>query len=283
MAPYSNSKILKRTGSPSFSKRSPVLYKSGRVSARPRSRYILPPILEHSPNREARRRSAYFDPFGSAFDAGEDSDQDPDCDPEQQAERPTFLWEDEKTLVSDLLHNGDDQESEDTVKLASLAESLQTPFSHQSKELLDEIADTLVPAVNTVKRGHQILNEKVDETFALGILEFDEACKTLETATISSHNEIKKSYHASQARVRDLLKQLEEAYARRNRLCADFEKALDEIADPAIEALKALPSRAERVIETLEKNNKRIEKDAASGRGKDDKYLKELLSKLAAV
>ncbi|KAJ3712269.1 hypothetical protein C8R42DRAFT_559301, partial [Lentinula raphanica] len=142
-------------------------------------------------------------------------------------DRPTFTWEDEKTLVSDLLHIGNEQDSE-YVKINSLADSIQAAFSVQSQDLLDDIADTLVPAVNCVKHGHQVLNNQVDHSFAVGILEFDEACKKLEAITITSHNELKKAYRVSQARNQEMLKQLEEAYARRDKLWADFEAALDE-------------------------------------------------------
>ncbi|KAJ3836457.1 hypothetical protein EV361DRAFT_803852, partial [Lentinula raphanica] len=211
-----------------------------------------------------------------------------------EEDRPTFTWEDEKTLVSDLLHTGNEQDSE-YVKINSLADSIQAAFSVQSQDLLDDIADTLVPAVNCVKHGHQVLNNQVDDSFAVGILEFDEACKKLEAITITSHNELKKAYRVSQARNQEMLKQLEEAYARRDKLWADFEAALDEIREytayfyfircddlfllyllvtPAMESVKSLPSRMERTIATLEKQSKQIGKDG----GSKEKYLKGLLS-----
>ncbi|KAJ3810848.1 hypothetical protein F5876DRAFT_65286 [Lentinula aff. lateritia] len=201
-----------------------------------------------------------------------------------EEERPTFTWENEKTLVSDLLHDGYEQEHVD-VKLSSLADSIQAAFSVHSKELLDDVADTLVPAVNLVKHGHQVLNDQLDDSFALGVLEFDEACKKLEAVTISSHNELKKAYRTSQSfdlvdiqtRIQDLLKQLEEACTRRDRLWVDFEAALDDILNPAINSLKTLPTRMERTIATLEKQSKQIGKDS----GSKEKYLKGLLSKFA--
>ncbi|KIK59555.1 hypothetical protein GYMLUDRAFT_44513 [Collybiopsis luxurians FD-317 M1] len=281
MAP---SKFLKKSKSPaSILKRSPLRTRAnGRVSARhiiPRPRHALPPIPEYC-------RSAYHDLLSSNQDSDEDADaDDQDFEQEEETERPTFMWEDEKTLVSDLLHDDADQQSKHNIKLISLVDSLQTSFTHHSKDLLDDIADTLVPAVNTVKRAHQILHHQVDDGYALGILEFDEGCKKLEAVTISGHNEIKKAYVASQAKMQNLLKQLEQAHARRDQLCMDFEKALDQLADPVLDSLRALPSRAERTIETLEKNYKRIEKDSGSGGGgknsSSDKYLKGLLSKFA--
>ncbi|KAJ3866230.1 hypothetical protein EV359DRAFT_37083, partial [Lentinula novae-zelandiae] len=169
--------------------------------------------------RRSRLNSVYYDPFEQQEDVDEVFNEE---------ERPTFTWENEKTLVSDLLHDGYEQEHED-VKLSSLADSIQAAFSVHSKELLDDVADTLVPAVNLVKHGHQVLNDQVDDSFALGVFEFDEACKKLEAVTISSHNELKKAYRTSQARIQDLLKQLEEACTRRDRLWVDFEAALDDI------------------------------------------------------
>ncbi|KAJ4483083.1 hypothetical protein C8J55DRAFT_454035 [Lentinula edodes] len=278
MAPYNHPKSLQKTKSPLFSattfKRSPLLYR-GRVPARrnppeSRSKHVLPIIPEifGSPDRDRRRsrlNSVYYDPFEQQEDVDEVFDEE---------ERPTFTWENEKTLVSDLLHDGYEQEHED-VKLTSLADSIQAAFSVHSKELLDDVADTLVPAVNLVKHGHQVLNDQVDDSFALGVFEFDEACKKLEAVTISSHNELKKAYRTSQARVQDLLKQLEEACTRRDRLWVDFEAALDDILNPATNSLKTLPIRMERTIATLEKQSKQIGKDS----GSKEKYLKGLLSK----
>ncbi|KAH7873618.1 uncharacterized protein C8R40DRAFT_1253664 [Lentinula edodes] len=276
MAPYNHPKSLQKTKSPLFSattfKRSPLLYR-GRVPARrnppeSRSKHVLPIIPEifGSPDRDRRRsRLNPVYPFEQQEDVDEVFDEE---------ERPTFTWENEKTLVSDLLHDGYEQEHED-VKLSSLADSIQAAFSVHSKELLDDVADTLVPAVNLVKHGHQVLNDQVDDSFALGVLEFDEACKKLEAVTISSHNELKKAYRTSQARVQDLLKQLEEACTRRDRLWVDFEAALDDILNPATNSLKTLPIRMERTIATLEKQSKQIGKD----NGSKEKYLKGLLSK----
>ncbi|KAF8831087.1 hypothetical protein HHX47_DHR1000282 [Lentinula edodes] len=298
MAPYNHPKSLQKTKSPLFSattfKRSPLLYR-GRVPARrnppeSRSKHVLPIIPEifGSPDRDRRRsRLNPVYPFEQQEDVDEVFDEE---------ERPTFTWENEKTLVSDLLHDGHEQEHED-VKLSSLADSIQAAFSVHSKELLDDVADTLVPAVNLVKHGHQVLNDQVDDSFALGVLEFDEACKKLEAVTISSHNELKKAYRTSQvvlrqwiyayiflqlfdlvdiqARVQDLLKQLEEACTRRDRLWVDFEAALDDILNPATNSLKTLPIRMERTIATLEKQSKQIGKD----NGSKEKYLKGLLSK----
>ncbi|KAJ3989171.1 hypothetical protein F5890DRAFT_1431895 [Lentinula detonsa] len=278
MAPFNHPKSHKKTKSPSFSthafnKLSPLLYK-GRARNRnpPQSRlnHVLPVIQEHfgSPDRDRRRSrldSIYHDPFEDQEGPDEEVDEE---------ERPTFTWEDEKTLVSDLLHNGYEQDSE-YLKLNSLADSIQAAFSVHSEELLDDVADTLVPAVNRVKHGHQVLNDQVDDSFALGVLEFDEACKKLETISIASHNELKKAYRASQARIQDMLKQLEEACARRDRLWVDYEAALDEIFNPATDALKSLPIRMERTITALEKQSKQIGKDG----GNKEKYLKGLLSK----
>ncbi|KAJ3931207.1 MAG: hypothetical protein NXY57DRAFT_241497 [Lentinula lateritia] len=278
MAPYNHPKSLQKTKSPLFSattfKRSPLLYR-GRVPARrnppeSRSKHVLPIIPEifGSPDRDRRRsrlNTVYYDPFEQQEDVDEVFNEE---------ERPTFTWENEKTLVSDLLHDGYEQEHED-VKLSSLADSIQAAFSVHSKELLDDVADTLVPAVNLVKHGHQVLNDQVDDSFALGVFEFDEACKKLEAVTISSHNELKKAYRTSQVRIQDLLKQLEEACTRRDRLWVDFEAALDDILNPATNSLKTLPIRMERTIATLEKQSKQIGKDS----GSKEKYLKGLLSK----
>lgn len=90
----------------------------------------------------------------------------------------------------------DDQSEDD--KLCTLIESLQTPFSQQSKELLGDVADTLVPAVNSVKRAYHALNEESDVTYGSGLLLIDEACKKVEAVTIRQQDAVTDEYQASQ-------------------------------------------------------------------------------------
>ncbi|KAF9077106.1 hypothetical protein BDP27DRAFT_597305 [Rhodocollybia butyracea] len=272
MAPYNHPKVIK---SPTkASKRSPLLYRghpTRNVNRNAPDSRLGKHIQENSPDRgRHRRRVSTYDYLFDVPDPVEDQD----ADEGEYFERPTFTWEDEETLVSDLLHNNHEQQSEDG-KLISLADSIQSAFAVHSKELLDDVADTLVPAANRVKHAYQILNDQIDESYALGLLEFDEASKKIESVALTSQNEVKKAYNASQARIRDLFKQLDEAYARRDKLWVDFEKALNETINPAIDNIKTHPLRMERTLVTLEKQSKQIAKE---GGGKAA-YLK-LLNKL---
>ncbi|THU82894.1 hypothetical protein K435DRAFT_690636, partial [Dendrothele bispora CBS 962.96] len=157
-------------------------------------------------------------------DRGED-------DEDEEHAGPAFPWEDEKTLVSDLMDEyddgGDDEQYSDE-QLTSLADSIEDSLMLHSKELSEDAAETLVPAVNRVKQAHQALKVNADYTFGAGVLEFDEACKTMEAVTLNEFDELKELYRDTRLRIVDLFKELQEAYTRRDQLWLDLDKALDE-------------------------------------------------------
>ena len=78
-----------------------------------------------------------------------------------------------------------------------LVDSLQTAFSMRSKELLGDVADTLVPAVKRVKDAHQRLNERVDHDYGAGILDFNETCVKMERLSISEYDEVQRAFQTS--------------------------------------------------------------------------------------
>lgn len=85
-------------------------------------------------------------------------------------------------------------------KIESLANSLQTSFDLEGKEVKKEIAETLVPTVNRVKALYGLLDDKVDTAFGKGLLIFNKACKDTEAMAIKEQDELKQVYMASQVR-----------------------------------------------------------------------------------
>ncbi|KAK1222085.1 hypothetical protein PQX77_015079 [Marasmius sp. AFHP31] len=166
------------------------------------------------------------------------------------------------------------EQSEDS-RLSTLTESIQDALSLHSKELIDDIADTLVPAVKRVKQAHGVLNEE-DVNLAAGLREFDQGCRQMEDITSLENDQVREVYFDSQARIKELFKRLHEAYMRREQLWSDLQTALDETINPSLESLKALPADLERTIANLEKQSKQmVQKD----NGGSEKVLKSLLSK----
>lgn len=83
-------------------------------------------------------------------------------------------------------------------KLASLAESLRDPFNMFSLELSNDVASTMVPSVNRIKKAHRYLHDNVDASFGEGLLAFDDACKTKEAIWISDQDEVNATYASAQ-------------------------------------------------------------------------------------
>ncbi|KAF5373716.1 hypothetical protein D9758_000742 [Tetrapyrgos nigripes] len=269
-----------RNTAPVFShpyKRSPLYPKHASTDRDRYSRRILEPIYEYSPSPAPARnhfRASARNPFLD-FDADQDQDWDDHDQSDDERGHPVFPWEDEKTLISDLMNDYED-ESEDE-QLTSLADSIQGSFAMHHKELTEDAADTFVPAANRVKHVHQVLKDKIDFTYGTGVLEFDDACKNQEAATINEFDELRNAYRDTRLRIKDLFKELQEAYARRDQLWVDLDKALDEDVNPTLGTLKNLPSKMERAITALDKQSKQLVKD----NGNNGKALKGFLSKLA--
>ncbi|KAL0577876.1 hypothetical protein V5O48_004112 [Marasmius crinis-equi] len=223
-----------------------------------------------SPSSQDRRWPQFSTEYRDIYDQVYD-DQDVD---EPQKEQD-FPWEDEKTLVSDLMHDGTVDQSEDS-KLSSLVESIKDSFSLYSKELIDDIADTLVPVVNHVKHAHGVLNGEMDVSFAEGLQDFDRGCRAMEENTTMENDRVKEVYHESQTRIKELFKRLHATYQRRDQLWKDLETALNETINPSLSSLKGLPADVERTIANLEKQSKQIAQKDNVG---TEKVLKSLLSK----
>ncbi|KAG7092599.1 hypothetical protein E1B28_008942 [Marasmius oreades] len=206
-------------------------------------------------------------------------DQDVEVSEQEPAESCLFHWEDEKTLVSDMMHDGRsaDEESED-LKLCSLAESIQDSLSLYSKELIDDIADTLVPAANRVKQAHEVLNREMDGEFAEGLQSFVQGCHQMEDVTIRESKRVREVYCDSQTRVVELFKSLHDACMRRDQLWKDLERNLEEIINPTKERIKSLPTHMEHTIANLEKQSKQIAQKKDNGG--TEKLYKSLLSNL---
>ncbi|KAF9030821.1 hypothetical protein BDZ89DRAFT_1064381 [Hymenopellis radicata] len=239
-------------------------------------RFILQPLYEQSPSRN-RRRTRQISGLHELEEAlRPDDDDDDDVEDENDGDRSFFPWEDERTLVADLLHQDAEEDESDDEKLVQLVDSIQTSFSKYSKALLGDVADTLVPAVNHVKQAHHILNERVDRDYGIGILDFNEACVKMERLTISEYEEVHNAYEASKKRIADLREDLKNAYSRREQLWEDFEKKFDTILQPGLEILKELPAQMERAIIDVDKQSKKIHKNDTGS----DKTIKDILTKL---
>ncbi|KAJ6502273.1 hypothetical protein C8R45DRAFT_1209865 [Mycena sanguinolenta] len=218
--------------------------------------------------RQSSRRSS-LNLFRTRRDLHEFSDDDRDHDENDEPEavymspvkkaRHSYSWDDETTLVSTLLHDGQYEDPADpTNKLSALADSLQEPFTRAGTALLHDMAHTLQPAVQRVTTVHKTLARRVDPAFTTGLLAFDDACKGLEALTIDEHRDIDQAFAATEARIKALFKRLEDAYRERDRLWVELEAVITANVDPALAALAEVPAATERTIASLEKHAKSL-------------------------
>ena len=83
---------------------------------------------------------------------------------------------------------------------AEILEQLHQLFRDQDYALVDDMAKALFPAVDTVKRCHAHAKEEIDETFARGMTEFNDACKSVEAVTVEDLKLLRKSYDETKVR-----------------------------------------------------------------------------------
>ena len=76
-------------------------------------------------------------------------------------------------------------------------ESLQEPFSNESKRLKMEIAGTLVPAANRVKAAYKTLDQRVDTAYGRGMVQFNKACTELEAIMSIEQTEFLTAYQTT--------------------------------------------------------------------------------------
>ncbi|KAF5358550.1 hypothetical protein D9756_001305 [Leucocoprinus leucothites] len=221
----------------------------------------------------------------SQFDDN-DNNEWTDEEPGSDGDADYFHWEEEATLFSDLLEEAAPGTGD--ADLVALAESLQQPFDDESRQLKKTIARTFVPVVNKIKEVFSALERTVDVSSGAGILALNDACRELEDSISSQHGLVQKHQTEYQARVTEFFGALEEEYARRDQLWADFEKAMNELAfsntqtaNPVLEMLNEAPAKMERTIASIEKQSRNLEKEAANlAASATEQVLKDLLSKL---
>jgi hypothetical protein len=83
--------------------------------------------------------------------------------------------------------------------IKALADSLRGAFIDRGKISKKEIAQTLVPAYNDVKRAIEVLDENLEPPFARGMIQFSNGCKSTEAA-FSRQTELEDAYNILKVR-----------------------------------------------------------------------------------
>ncbi|KAG6868684.1 hypothetical protein C0993_011914 [Termitomyces sp. T159_Od127] len=220
-----------------------------------------------------------FDPDDPTF-CNSDPEVPQSDDDEQGSEdneNSLFHWESESTLFGDLLDASASEPEDD--KYDELVNSLQPAFNDGGRELKREIADKLVPTVNRIKDLYRQIDSKVDDSFAKGIITFNNGCKELEILAMRDEDDIKDALTQFKVKTDELLYQLTGAYAARNKIWADFEQAIQANVEPTLEMLRDLPASIERSIGNLEKEARTLEKEDINVLSAVEKKIQKLLAK----
>ncbi|PFH54161.1 hypothetical protein AMATHDRAFT_451 [Amanita thiersii Skay4041] len=232
------------------------------------------------PRKSQKLRGSAFNHFYNNDHSYESDTNDEDVlelSSEQDSQDGIFHWEEEETLFSELMEGVDTKGDIDN-NWVELLESLQDAFDAERVELKRDTAHAFVPTVNRIKKCYKAIDEQ-DRTYGEGILMLNAALKEHELMVVRADDEIKDIHATAQAKMEKLLKQIEEAYADREKLWIKLQDDLNKIVEPVVETLKTTPGKVEKTIAGLEKKSKASEKEEGNSSILTGQVLKELLSK----
>ncbi|KAH8117181.1 hypothetical protein DFH11DRAFT_1724241 [Phellopilus nigrolimitatus] len=278
--------IFKPPRSPNIGKpqRSPFNFKPLRQSPYNRPVRVLKnklyTIREESPEQIVEvedRKDAYQKDasFYKDFDIAELSDGDEG----ESSETSDFEgWDDESTLVAKFQENA--PELSEREKLANLAYQLEGPMQARGALLKQYLAHTIAPAARKVKEVHTVLEQKVDVTFGVGVLSFDDSCKKIEQLSLRDEEDLKNLYIDTQRVVRELFRQLRDAYQKRDQLWNNLHDVVDRSAAKTSAIITALPVDLDETISAIEKKSKDMSKSGGIDGKAKQKLLRELLAEM---
>ncbi|KZP21220.1 hypothetical protein FIBSPDRAFT_1044378 [Athelia psychrophila] len=228
----------------------------------------LSDIREESTELEVFRDDNYRDLHTNSL-PGDDEEFDFEDVDDDVAE-----WDEESTLVAllDSERDGDD--------VSALANNLQTPITARGVTLKEHLVHTIIPAAKKVKKTHLALDVNVDPLFEEGILLFNDASRNLENLALRDEDELRTAYKKVQTRIKNLFSQLEEACERRDKISSEFNIALEQSVHRVKDELDTLPGDIERVITSLDKKSKEMDKDGTVSAKSKEKMIRDLLANL---
>ncbi|KAF7975846.1 hypothetical protein HWV62_8417 [Athelia sp. TMB] len=173
------------------------------------------------------------------------------------ADEDVAEWDEESTLVA-LLDSEQDGTKDDDI--SALVNNLQTPITARGVTLKEHLVHTLIPAAKQVKKAHLALDATVDPLFEEGILLFNDASRNLENLAIRDEDELRTAYRKTQR-----------AWAT-DEYFWKVHRAKNE--------LDTLPVDLERVITSLDKKSKELEKDGTASAKSKEKMIRDLLANI---
>ncbi|THH10850.1 hypothetical protein EW145_g1042 [Phellinidium pouzarii] len=187
-------------------------------------------------------------------------------------------WDDETTLVAKFQESLPEQS--DREKLVNLAYELEGPMQARGDLLKQYLAHTMAPAARKVKNTHKVLEEKVDVAFGVGVLSFDDSCKKIEQLSLQDEEGLSRIYMDTQRNVRELFRQLKDAYKKRDQLWDSLQDSVDKGATRALATLSSLPTGLDDTAAAIEKKSKEVSKSGGMDGKAKQKFLRELLAEM---
>ncbi|KAF9792114.1 hypothetical protein BJ322DRAFT_14169 [Thelephora terrestris] len=168
-------------------------------------------------------------------------------------------WADESTLIA-MLQDNDSQEDGDC-DVADLLDRLNNAMVAYRPGLRDYLRNTLIPTVHHQTRLRDALREKIDTSFATGILSIDQVCKNVELFRLKDEDDTTNFHSAVKVKVGQIQTQIAAAEAERQRIIEAFKREVTKRLNAIASIGEGLPAHGENLLSKLEKKCKDQEKE----------------------
>ncbi|TEB25950.1 hypothetical protein FA13DRAFT_1122472 [Coprinellus micaceus] len=145
-----------------------------------------------------------------------------------------------------------------------------------------ELAEVCVPVMHHIHAQHTRVEEGFDVEYGKGLKMYNNASKELEGGSLREYDEVVEGYEEIRGNIANLIDRLKVEYDARDKLWADLQAQITDLADTALSDIQDAPAQVERTIAKLERHyQSQVENGGKEGGGLlNERKLKELISKL---
>ncbi|KAG8877704.1 hypothetical protein FRB98_006579 [Tulasnella sp. 332] len=135
-------------------------------------------------------------------------------------------WDEGRALIENLKNSEDDARDAIQEEYMARADGIQPTMSAYSKDLQQELADTLVPAMDHIRLIHGMLESSVETKLIAGTIAFDQAADDYQKTAAERRTAMTDLIKASNQILRDLFSKLKDEYAHHAQLAMNLDNTI---------------------------------------------------------
>ncbi|KAH7341075.1 hypothetical protein B0J17DRAFT_653977 [Rhizoctonia solani] len=201
------------------------------------------------------------------------TDNDEDSNQDSENEQSDEIWEDERTLIDDLMGFDDQYVNHDKAKRQeALTDTLKAHFSTLSISIRQDLLDGVTPVIDNITTTNAILHKGPDNEYRDGLVAFNHAAEN----TIATHRSLTEQFgelkDQSLTRLKSIVGRIETERDLRAELCESFNAQYREICSRIQERLtRAAGEDLDQVAMVTESRAQAL----VSGKDKDKEKMRQ--------